>query len=172
MTRVKRINEFVNENANNAPDEQLFLDTLGFKDFEEIQRRCMTKWYSRSTYGGGERKYIPNIIPMKIIASAVGRYMKNNPSANIKCKLITEFGVPRLCFYVENNNSKVEVSFKDGEITHFGEDMRKPNVSVYHSGKFSVIEGDDRRKFGDTDWHENEMGKISDRLLQVLDKAL
>lgn len=171
MAHIKRINEFVNENANNTPDEQLFLGTLGFKDFEEIQRRYTRKWYSLSTYGGGERTYIPNIIPMRIIASAIGRYMKSNQSANIYCEP-QPWGAHRLCFYVENNNKKIKISFEDGEITHYGEDMTEPKISVYHSGKYSIIRGDDRRKFGDTDWHENEMGRISDRLLRVLDDVL
>lgn len=169
---IKNFNEFINENANNTPDEQLFLDKLGFKSFEEIQRRYTRKWYSLSTYGGGDRTYVPDIIPMKIIASAIARYMKSNPSANTYCKLKVTYGLPSLCFYVENNNKEVEIKFKDGEITHYGEDMTEPNITVYYSGKMSVIRGDDRRKFGDTDWHENEMGKISDRLLQMLDNIL
>ena len=168
---IKKFNEFVNENANNASDEQLFLNKLGFKNFEEIQRHYTGKWYSLSTYGGGERTYTPNIIPMRIIASAIGRYMKNNQSANIYCKP-QPWGAHCLCFYVKNNNKEVQISFEDGEITHYGEDMTEPKISVYDSGKWSIIKGDDRRKFGDTDWHESEMGKMSDRLLQVLDNVL
>lgn len=169
---VKNFNEFINENTNNTPDEQLFLDTLGFKNFEEIQRHYTRDWYSRSTYGGGERKYVPGIIPMRIIASAIGRYMKSNPSANTYCKLKVTYGPPSLCFYVENNNKEVEIKFEDGEITHYGEDMTEPKITVHYSGKMSVIRGDDRRQFGDTDWHESEMGKISDRLLQVINNVL
>ena len=168
---VKNFNEFINENISNTSDEQLFLDKLGFKSFEEIQRRYTRKWYSLSTYGGGERTYTPNIIPMRIVASAIGRYMKNNQSANIYCKP-QSWGAPRPCFYVKNNNKEIVISFEDGEITHYGEDMTEPKITVYDSGKWSIIKGDDRRQFGDTDWHENEMGKISDRLLQVLDNVL
>jgi len=169
---IKNFNEFINENIINTSDEQLFLDKLGFKSFEEIQRHCTRDWYSRSTYGGGKCTYVPSIIPMRIIASAIGRYMKSNPSADTYGKLITKFGRPFLCFYVENNNKEVEIKFEDGEITHYGEDMTEPKITVHYSGKMSVIRGDDRRQFGDTDWHENEMEKISNRLLQVLDNVL
>lgn len=171
---IKKFNEFVNENTNNTSDEQFFLNKLGFKNFEEMQRHYTGKWYSRSTYGGGERTYTPNIIPMRIVASAIGRYMKNNPSANIHCEP-QMWDAPCPCFYVKNNNKEVIISFEDGEITHYGEDMTEPKISVYHSylsRKWSIIRGDDRRKFGDTDWHESEMGKMSDRLLQVLDNVL
>lgn len=169
---IKKLNEFVNERINNVSDEQLFLNKLNVKNFEELQQCYTTKWYSLSTYGGGERKYIPSIIPMRIIASAIARYMKNKKSANTYCKLVKKFNVPRLCFYVENNNKNVEISFKDGDIIHYGEDMTEPEITVHYSGKISVIKGDDHRKFGDTDWHESEMGKISDRLLQMLNNVL
>lgn len=178
MVHIKRIDEMRN-NKNNLSDEEVFLSGIGFKSFEDIQRAYKTDWYDRSSYGGGKQTFIPNIIPMKIIASAVGRYMKSDQNVTVRpdmmCTRIMGCNCkPFFGFIVKHNGKEATIHFEDGRITHYGEDMDEPAITVHYDRKMETIWGADRyrRKFGDTDWHESEMAGMSDKLLQVLNNIL
>jgi len=166
-------------NKNNLSDEEVFLSGIGYKSFEDVQRAYKTDWYDRSTYGGGKQTFIPNIIPMKTIASAVGRYMKSNQNVTVRPNMVCTCilgcnGKPFFTFMVKQNGKEVAIHFDDGEITHYGEDMTTPAITVHYDGGMETIWGADRyrRNFGDTDWHESEMAGMSDKLLRVLNNIL
>ena len=176
IMRVDEMRNSINEYRDNFTDEEAFLSEIGFRSFEDIQRAYTKDWYSGSTYGGGRQTFIPNIIPMKIIASAVGRYIKSNQKATVRPNMSIFGGVgkPFFTFVVKHNGKEVAIHFDDGEITHYGEDMTTPAITVHYDSKMETIWGADRyrRKFGDTDWHESEMAGMSDKLLQILNDIL